>query len=121
MRTENGLYLVMEYVDGLDLGSEVAQKGPLSMADAVDCVVQAARGLACAHDHGIVHRDVKPANLLRDTAGVVKVADLGLAHLINSDTIACERFTDASRQHPRHRRLHRPRAGARLGGRRPPG
>ena len=83
---ENGLYLVMEYVDGRDLASEVAQSGPLSMADAVDCVLQAARGLAYAHDHGIVHRDVKPANLLRDTAGVVKVADLGLAHLSNSET-----------------------------------
>jgi len=82
---KDGLYLVMEYVDGRDLGSEVAQSGPLSVADAVDCVVQAARGLACAHDHGIVHRDVKPANLLRDRAGVVKVADLGLAHLNNSD------------------------------------
>jgi len=83
---EDGLYLVMEYVDGRDLGSDVAQSGPLSVADAVNCVVQAARGLACAHDHGIVHRDVKPANLLRDAAGVVKVADLGLAHLSNSDS-----------------------------------
>jgi serine/threonine-protein kinase len=79
------LYLVMEYVDGRDLGSEVALKGPLPVADAVDCVIQAARGLACAHDRGIVHRDVKPANLLRDTAGVVKLADLGLAYLGNSD------------------------------------
>ena len=91
------------------------------MADAVDCVIQAARGLACAHDHGIVHRDVKPANLLRDSAGEVKVADLGLAHLSDSDATQRGRFTHASRQHPRHRRLHRARAGARLGGRRPPG
>ena len=83
---ENHLYLVMEYVDARDLATDVAQSGPLSVADAVDCVVQAARGLACAHDHGIVHRDVKPANLLRDAAGVVKVADLGLAHLSDSDT-----------------------------------
>jgi serine/threonine-protein kinase len=80
---ENALYLVMEYVDGCDLATDVAQKGPLSLADAVDCVVQAARGLAYAHDNGIVHRDVKPANLLRAKSGVVKVADLGLAHLGN--------------------------------------
>ena len=52
----------------------------------MDCILQAARGLACAHDHGIIHRDVKPANLLRDTAGVVKVADLGLAQLSTSET-----------------------------------
>jgi serine/threonine protein kinase len=83
---ENGLYLVMEYVDGQDLAAGVKQGGPLSTADATDCILQAARGLACAHNHGIVHRDVKPANLLRDSAGVVKVADLGLAHLSNSDT-----------------------------------
>ena len=82
---ENGLYLVMEYVDGRDLATDVAQSGPLSVADALDCVIQAARGLAYAHEHGIVHRDVKPANLLRDTAGVVKVADLGLAHLSSSE------------------------------------
>jgi serine/threonine protein kinase len=81
---ENGLYLVMEYVDGRDLASDVSQGGPLSMADAVNCIVQAARGLGCAHDHGIVHRDVKPANLLRASSGVVKVTDLGLAHLGNS-------------------------------------
>jgi serine/threonine protein kinase/CheY-like chemotaxis protein len=76
-----GLFLVMEFVDGRDLGSEVTEEGPLSVADGVDCIVQAARGLAYAHHHGVVHRDVKPANLLRDTSGVVKVADLGLARL----------------------------------------
>jgi serine/threonine-protein kinase len=76
-----GLFLVMEFVDGRDLASEVTERGPLSIADAVDCIVQAGRGLAYAHHHGVVHRDVKPANLLRDAAGVVKVADLGLARL----------------------------------------
>ena len=119
--TENGLFLVMEFVDGRDLGSEVAAGGPLSTADAVDCVLQAARGLAYAHDHGVVHRDVKPANLLRDTAGVVKVADLGLARSAPPSQASVERFTDAGRQYPRHRRLHGARAGPGLGDRRPPG
>ncbi len=76
-----GHYLVMEYVNGRDLASEVLQDGPLSIADAVDCTLQAARGLEFAHRQGIIHRDVKPANLLRDASGVVKVADLGLARL----------------------------------------
>jgi serine/threonine-protein kinase len=78
---DGGPFLVMEFVDGRDLATEVEQGGPLSVADAVDCAVQAARGLAYAHGRGLVHRDVKPANLLRDVSGVIKAADLGLARL----------------------------------------
>jgi serine/threonine protein kinase len=80
-----GRYLVMEFVNGRDLASEVVERGPLPVREAVDCVLQAARGLAYAHAQGIVHRDIKPANLMRDITGKVKVADLGLARL--SDTI----------------------------------
>lgn len=76
-----GPFLVMEFVNGRDLGSEVQQDGPLSVADAVGCTLQAARGLAYAHGQGVIHRDIKPANLLRDAGGLVKVADLGLARL----------------------------------------
>jgi serine/threonine-protein kinase len=79
--SEIGCFLVMEFVNGRDLASEVQHGGPLSVADAVHCILQAARGLAYAHAQGIIHRDVKPANLLRDAAGLVKVADLGLARL----------------------------------------
>jgi len=93
--TVNGLFLVMEFVDGRDLGSEVAEGGPLSMASAVDCILQAARGLAYAHQHGVVHRDVKPANLLRDTAGLVKVADLGLARLTSESSSLNASLTQA--------------------------
>src|SRR5262249_30158193 len=78
---EDGPFLVMEFVNGRDLSSEVERGGPLSPADAVDCAQQAARGLECAHAQGIVHRDVKPGNLLRDAAWVVKVADVGVAGL----------------------------------------
>src|SRR5262249_18905754 len=74
-------FLVMEFINGPDLSSEVQRKGPLSVADAADTLLQAARGLAYAHAQGIVHRDVKPSNLLRDSSGGVKVADLGLARL----------------------------------------
>jgi serine/threonine protein kinase len=76
---EIGHFLVMEFVNGRDLASEVQKRGPLPIAEAVDAIVQAGRGLAYAHQQGIVHRDIKPANLLRDGDGVVKVADLGLA------------------------------------------
>jgi serine/threonine-protein kinase len=82
---EAGPFLVMEFVDGRDLASEVEKTGPLPVADAIDCVTQAARGLEYAHARGIVHRDIKPANLLRDAQGVVKVADLGLARLNAAD------------------------------------
>jgi serine/threonine-protein kinase len=78
---EAGPFLVMEFVDGRDLASEVEKTGPLPAANAVDRVLQAARGLEYAHARGIIHRDIKPGNLLRDAAGVVKVADLGLARL----------------------------------------
>ncbi len=74
-----GHFLVMEYVKGRDLASLVEQDGPLPAAQAIDCVLQAARGLAYAHSQGVIHRDIKPANLLRDEHGTVKVTDLGLA------------------------------------------
>jgi formylglycine-generating enzyme required for sulfatase activity len=74
--------LVMEYVEGIDLGRLVAQSGPLPVRQACDFVRQAALGLQHAHERGLVHRDVKPANLLLTERGaVVKVLDLGLALL----------------------------------------
>jgi serine/threonine-protein kinase len=76
---EVGHFLVMEFVNGRDLASDVQARGPLPVSDAVDCILQAARAMAYAHAQGIVHRDIKPANLLRDVGGAVKVADLGLA------------------------------------------
>jgi formylglycine-generating enzyme required for sulfatase activity/tRNA A-37 threonylcarbamoyl transferase component Bud32 len=77
-------YLVMEYVEGHNLADLVRDRGPLPVAQALDYLLQAARGLRDAHAAGIVHRDVKPANLLVDSAGVVKVLDLGLARLDDS-------------------------------------
>jgi serine/threonine protein kinase/DNA-binding response OmpR family regulator len=76
---EVGHFLAMEFVNGRDLATEVQQRGPLPVAEAADATLQAARALEYAHGQGIIHRDIKPANLLRDQAGVVKVADLGLA------------------------------------------
>jgi serine/threonine protein kinase len=84
---DSGHFLVMEFVDGRDLSSIVEKFGPMKSAEAVDCILQAARGLAYAHSLNVIHRDIKPANLLRDKTGVVKVTDLGLARLAsNADT-----------------------------------
>jgi eukaryotic-like serine/threonine-protein kinase len=72
-------YIVMEYVDGLDIQSLVKKHGPLSFDQVADFTLQSAAGLQHAHDRGLIHRDVKPANLLVNSQGVVKVLDLGLA------------------------------------------
>ena len=74
-------YLVMEYVVGRDLSAIVKERGPLPLRQAIDYVQQAARGLEYAHAHGVVHRDVKPSNLLLDQAGIIKILDMGLARL----------------------------------------
>jgi serine/threonine protein kinase len=78
---EVGHFLVMEFVKGTDLAECVDREGPFSLRRAVDCIHQAARGLAYAHSQGIIHRDVKPHNLLLDESGAIKVTDLGLARL----------------------------------------
>jgi serine/threonine protein kinase len=71
-------YFSMEFVDGQSLAGLVRQKKRLEAGEAVGYVLQAARGLKYAHDQSMVHRDVKPDNLLLNTHGIVKVADLGL-------------------------------------------
>ncbi len=72
-------FLAMEYVNGPDLSTIIREQGPVSVAEAVRFVRDAARGLEHAHEQGIVHRDIKPGNLLLAPGAVVKVADLGLA------------------------------------------
>lgn len=78
---EVGHFLVMEFVDGRDLAARMEAEGVMSVHCAVDCILQAARGLAYAHAQGIIHRDIKPHNLLLDSHGTVKITDLGLARL----------------------------------------
>ncbi len=75
-------YLAMEFVEGRNLAEHMEQHGPLAAVDALECVAQAARGLHDAHMAGVVHRDVKPSNLLRTPDGTVKLLDLGLARLM---------------------------------------
>jgi serine/threonine protein kinase len=78
-------YLVMEYVEGRDLQDMVKEDGPLDFDLAVNYLTQAAIGLKYAHDANLVHRDVKPANLLVDVKGTVKLLDLGLAKFTDSE------------------------------------
>jgi serine/threonine protein kinase len=62
-------FLVMEFVEGTDLSALVKKNGPLAVEKAVGCILQAALGLAYAHERGVIHRDIKPANLLLDQSG----------------------------------------------------
>ena len=72
-------YLVTEYVPGMDLRKLVKSRGTLSQEEAAGIIMQAALGLAYAHDQGLIHRDVKPANILVTPDSMAKVSDVGLA------------------------------------------
>ncbi len=76
-------FLAMEYVDGKTLTEIVSEDGPLPLGEAAAVIRQASMGLLHAHRAGIVHRDVKPGNLMRASDGTIKVLDLGLARLGN--------------------------------------
>ncbi len=73
--------LVMEYVDGVDLSRVIKDRGPLPVAEACSYIRQAALGLQYAHQRGMVHRDIKPQNLMVTADGTVKILDFGLASL----------------------------------------
>ncbi len=79
-------FLVTEFVDGTDLRRLVRSNGPLSMHQAAMIISQAAKGLEHAHDRGLIHRDVKPGNLLVTHDGHTKVSDLGLAGSLRNTT-----------------------------------
>jgi eukaryotic-like serine/threonine-protein kinase len=79
IRDQGGVtFFSMEYVEGRSLADLVRKEGALPPEEAVGYVLQAARGLKFAHDRGMIHRDVKPDNLLLNRHGIIKVADLGL-------------------------------------------
>ncbi len=75
-------FLVMEYVEGVSLARLIAEKGPLPVEQACDYIRQAALGLEHAHERGMVHRDIKPQNLMLTPAGQVKILDFGLARFV---------------------------------------
>jgi serine/threonine protein kinase len=81
-------FFAMEYVPGTTFEQEIAKNGPMPLARFVDVIVQSARGLAAAHGAGVVHRDVKPSNLMLLPDGTVKVTDFGLAKSLGGDVDA---------------------------------
>ena len=85
---ENGNYfIVMELVEGITLKLYIQNRGRLSVREAVGISLQVAAGLEAAHNNGIIHRDVKPQNIIISTDGTAKVADFGIARAATSDTI----------------------------------
>jgi serine/threonine-protein kinase len=72
-------YLAMEYLDGEDLRAVLRRRGALPVGEAAHLAVQALEGLHVAHKAGVIHRDVKPENLFRTTAGNLKILDFGIA------------------------------------------
>jgi tRNA A-37 threonylcarbamoyl transferase component Bud32 len=78
-------YIVFEFIDGENLKELVVRKGRLDLHDALEIALETARGLAFAHDHGLVHRDVKPQNVLLNGDGRAKVTDFGIARSLDVD------------------------------------
>lgn len=85
---ENGMYyIVMELVDGITLKKYIEEKGKLSVKEAVGIALQIANGLEAAHSNHIIHRDIKPQNILIARDGTAKVTDFGIAKAASSNTI----------------------------------
>lgn len=84
---ESIYYIVMEYIDGTTLKDIIDSKGKLSEDDAIDYSIQILRALKDAHDHNVVHRDIKPHNIMITKQGTVKVTDFGIARASTSTTV----------------------------------
>lgn len=85
---EGVYYIVMELIEGITLKEYITKKGKLSIKEATSIAIQVSMGLEAAHNHGIVHRDVKPQNIIISTDGKVKVTDFGIARAASSNTIS---------------------------------
>ena len=86
--SESGMYfIVMEYVEGITLKTYIEKKGQLNFKEAISIAIQVGRGIEAAHQKGIIHRDIKPQNIIISTEGKVKVTDFGIARAASSNTI----------------------------------
>lgn len=85
---DNGNYfIVMEYVEGQTLKSLIKRRGSLTLPEVLDIMTQLTSGIAHAHQNGIIHRDIKPQNVLILDDGLIKIADFGIAHALNSEEL----------------------------------
>jgi hypothetical protein len=82
----------MEFIDGESLSGTLKREGKLSVENALKIMHQTAQGLATAHDKGVIHRDIKPGNVLRGAGGLWKLADFGVAHMPDSDVTISGQF-----------------------------
>ena len=88
-KTKNGAYyMVMEYVSGGNLKERILRQGPLSPPEAIAIALQVAQALQVAHEWGIVHRDVKPQNILLTESGGAKITDFGIARAASAVTLS---------------------------------
>ncbi|MCR4612263.1 MAG: Stk1 family PASTA domain-containing Ser/Thr kinase [Lachnospiraceae bacterium] len=89
--SENGLYfIIMEYIEGITLKSYIERKERLNYKEVLSIAIQVGRGIQAAHEKGIIHRDIKPQNVIISTEGKVKVTDFGIAKAVSSNTINAE-------------------------------
>ncbi len=86
---DNGMYyIVMELIEGITLKSYIQKKGSLSFKETVSIAIQIANGMECAHNNQIVHRDIKPQNIMISREGKVKVTDFGIARAADANTMS---------------------------------
>ena len=88
--TEGTYYIVMEYVDGITLKKYVGVNGKLPVKEATSIAIQVVQGMEAAHNAGIVHRDIKPQNVLISRDGKIKVTDFGIARTTTANTISSD-------------------------------
>ncbi|MCR5144215.1 MAG: Stk1 family PASTA domain-containing Ser/Thr kinase [Lachnospiraceae bacterium] len=84
---DGSYFIVMEYVEGITLKTYIEKKGQLNFKEAISIAIQVGRGIEAAHNKGIIHRDIKPQNIIISTEGKVKVTDFGIARATSSNTI----------------------------------
>jgi serine/threonine-protein kinase len=89
--SEDGMYfIIMEYIEGITLKSYIERKGRLNFKEVLSIAIQVGRGIQAAHEKGIIHRDIKPQNVIISKEGKVKVTDFGIAKAVTSNTINAE-------------------------------